>query len=218
VNEAEWLSCAEPTAMLESLAGKVSSRKLRLFACAGSRAVWHQLSDERCRKAAEAAERFADGERTKRELANIRVAADQAQYEAWSASRSTKQEALWITTLWPYWASFDPVETDYFLRNRLADGLLEKPAQAALLREVLGNPFPAVVADPSWSSKEVRSLAEAAYRERSLPSGALDPVRLSVLADALEDAGAEGALVGHLRSRGPHVRGCFAVDCVLGKG
>jgi hypothetical protein len=38
-----------------------------------------------------------------------------------------------------------------------------------------------------------------------------------VLADALEEAGCGDAdLLGHLRSPGPHVRGCLAVDLLLG--
>jgi hypothetical protein len=42
--------------------------------------------------------------------------------------------------------------------------------------------------------------------------------RLPQLADALEDAGCTDAvLLGHLRGPGPHVRGCWAVDFVLGK-
>jgi hypothetical protein len=42
--------------------------------------------------------------------------------------------------------------------------------------------------------------------------------RLAVLADALEDAGCTDAeLLGHLRGPGPHVRGCWALDKVLGK-
>jgi hypothetical protein len=42
--------------------------------------------------------------------------------------------------------------------------------------------------------------------------------QLSLFADALEDAGCTDAeLLGHLRSPGPHVRGCWAVDLVLGK-
>jgi hypothetical protein len=39
-----------------------------------------------------------------------------------------------------------------------------------------------------------------------------------VLADALEEAGCtDASILEHLRSRGPHVRGCFAVDLLLGK-
>ncbi|HKB40626.1 MAG TPA: hypothetical protein VKD72_29640, partial [Gemmataceae bacterium] len=44
------------------------------------------------------------------------------------------------------------------------------------------------------------------------------PARLAVLADALEDAGCSDAdLLSHLRGSGPHVRGCWAVDLILGK-
>jgi hypothetical protein len=64
----------------------------------------------------------------------------------------------------------------------------------------------------------MRRIAEEAYEDRRLPEGTLDPARLSLLADALEDAGCTHAeLLGHLRSPGPHVRGCWAVDLVLGK-
>ena len=54
-----------------------------------------------------------------------------------------------------------------------------------------------------------------AYDDRALPSGHLDPARLAVLADALEDT--DEQILGHLRGPGPHVRGCAAVDAVLGK-
>jgi hypothetical protein len=61
-------------------------------------------------------------------------------------------------------------------------------------------------------------LAQAAYDERRLPEGTLDTGRLGILADALLDAGStDDDLVTHLRSAGPHVRGCVAVDAILGK-
>ncbi len=64
----------------------------------------------------------------------------------------------------------------------------------------------------------VGGIAKAAYDQRQMPSGALDRFRLGVLADALEDAGCTDAeLLGHLRGPGPHVRGCWALDLVLGK-
>ena len=61
------------------------------------------------------------------------------------------------------------------------------------------------------------SLARAAYEQRELPGGNLDTTRLAVLADALEDAGAAAGLVAHCRSPGPHVRGCWPIDLLLGK-
>jgi hypothetical protein len=78
-----------------------------------------------------------------------------------------------------------------------------------------------VAAEPAWTRWNggvALRLAEAAYEERSLPRGTLDADRLAVLADALEEAGcADPDLLGHLRGPGPHVRGCWALDLVLGK-
>jgi hypothetical protein len=91
-------------------------------------------------------------------------------------------------------------------------------AYADLVREVFGNPIRPRRPDPAWLHPTVLSLAGAAYEERSMPAGELDPARLAVLSDALEEAGCtDEAILSHLRSPGPHVRGCWAVDLVLGK-
>jgi hypothetical protein len=94
--------------------------------------------------------------------------------------------------------------------------------QCDLLRDIFGNPFRAVTCvEPDWLAWQdgtLLQLARAAYEQRRLPEGTLDPGRLGVLADALEDAGCTDAeLLAHLRGPGPHVRGCWAVDLVLGK-
>jgi hypothetical protein len=90
--------------------------------------------------------------------------------------------------------------------------------RAALVRDVFGNPFRAASLDPAWLTPDVLSLAQAAYEERTLPAGTLDPARLALLADALEDAGCGDAdILSHLRGEGPHVRGCWAVDLCLGR-
>ncbi len=87
-----------------------------------------------------------------------------------------------------------------------------------LFRDIFSNPFRPVTLDSSWRTPTAVALAQAAYDERSLPAGTLDPERLAVLADALEDAGCDNAdIVDHLRGPGPHVRGCFVVDLLLGK-
>jgi hypothetical protein len=95
-------------------------------------------------------------------------------------------------------------------------------AQSDLVREVFGNPFrPITEIDPAWLEWHhgiVQEFARAAYENRRLPKGILDPARLALLADALEDAGCtDTELLGHLRGPGPHVRGCWALDLVLGK-
>jgi len=88
---------------------------------------------------------------------------------------------------------------------------------ALLLRDVVGNPFHPVTLDPAWRTPVIRALATAAYEDRSLPSGVLDPDRLAVLSDALEDAGCDNAeILSHLRGPWPHVRGCWALDLLLG--
>jgi hypothetical protein len=55
-------------------------------------------------------------------------------------------------------------------------------------------------------------MAQAIYDEKTWD-------RLPILADALEDAGcSDAAILAHLRSAGPHFRGCWAVDLLMGKG
>jgi hypothetical protein len=95
--------------------------------------------------------------------------------------------------------------------------------QAALLRDIIGNPFgPPPAIDPTWLTWRdgtVKRLAQVAYDERDLPSGHLDPAGLAVLCDALLGAGCppDHELVQHLRGPGVHVRGCAAVDLLLGR-
>jgi hypothetical protein len=86
------------------------------------------------------------------------------------------------------------------------------------LRDIFGNPFRPTTCDPAWRTPDAVALARAAYDERQLPAGTLDTARLVVLADALEEAGCDSAdLLNHLRQPGDHVRGCWAVDAILGK-
>jgi len=98
----------------------------------------------------------------------------------------------------------------------LATGNAELDAQVALLRDIFGNPFRPVTLVPAHRTQDVISLARAAYDERQLPSGELEWDRLAVLADALEEGGCdEATILDHLRSPGPHVRGCWALDMAL---
>jgi hypothetical protein len=94
----------------------------------------------------------------------------------------------------------------------------EPAEQSRLLRDVIGNPYRRAAFDPAWRAPAVVALPEAAYQDRRLSGGPLDPVRLAVLADALEEAGCDSPeLPGHLRGPGPHVRGCWVLDLLLVK-
>jgi hypothetical protein len=78
-------------------------------------------------------------------------------------------------------------------------------------RDITGNMFRSGKTDTNWLTETAVSLATGIYGDRAFD-------RLPLLADALQDAGCTDAeLLGHLRSPGPHVRGCWAVDLVLGK-
>src|SRR5581483_5764452 len=62
MTEAAWLESADPVPMLKLLRGKASHRKLRLFAVACCRLIWHLLVDRRSRSALEQAELLAERE------------------------------------------------------------------------------------------------------------------------------------------------------------
>lgn len=94
-------------------------------------------------------------------------------------------------------------------------------AAGRLLHCLIGNPFRLARVRPAWLTWDggtVPRLAQAAYHERHLPTGTLGADRLTVLADALEEAGCiDQDILSHLRGPGPHFRGCWVVDLVLGK-
>jgi hypothetical protein len=90
-----------------------------------------------------------------------------------------------------------------------------------LLHEVFGNPFAPIGVEPSWltwNAGTVPELATGIYEERSPLDDAFTSERLAALADALEEAGCQDArILAHCRGPGPHVRGCWVVDLILGK-
>jgi hypothetical protein len=92
----------------------------------------------------------------------------------------------------------------------------EKEAQCRILRDVFHHQ-PRRPTFRQWRVPEVLTLAQAIY-SRQGPTGALEGDALLVLSDAVEEAGCTDAdLLAHLRSLGQHVRGCWALDLVLGK-
>jgi hypothetical protein len=231
MTEAEWLACTDPQPMLEFLRGKASDRKLRLFACACCRSVPYLLADWRSQRAVEVAERVADGLAGQEELAEAHQAAERTHFlGAWQASHAGAWEASCRAARWAAkgaaypaakraaraakatgagnWAAVHRAALDAALASA-------RTAQAALLRDIIANPFrpppPLASAVLAYSGGAVPRLAEPIYA-----AGRFED--LPVLADLLEEAGLTDAeLLGHLRGPGPHVLGCHALDAVLGK-
>jgi len=83
--------------------------------------------------------------------------------------------------------------------------------QVRVAGDIFGNPFRPVTPDLEWLTSPVVALAQTMYATR-------DFAPMPVLADALEEAGCDHPdVLAHCRGPGPHVRGCWVVDMVLGK-
>jgi hypothetical protein len=229
MTETEWLECNDPTPMLECLQGKASDRKLRLFACACCRRIWHLLTDEGSRNMVEVAARFADGLATQEDLAAALnaapyyeghlqegpvhiVACDAAFHvgdtDPWWAACSAASDALFALGEAP-WIENKSDPEDYIDAHGACN--VERNIQASLLREILGNPFHPITINSSWLNPTVRALAQSIYDDGNFTN-------FPILADALEEAGyTNEKILNHCRQPGDHVRGCWVVDLLVGK-
>jgi hypothetical protein len=135
------------------------------------------------------------------------------------AAKTAAEEAAWAA--WKgygvvaAWRAAEAAEEAGAPGAELATWEAERAWQAALLRELCGNPFhlrrPLAADLLRWDDGIIRHLAAGIYRDNAC-------WRLPILADALVDAGCDDEeLLEHCRTGGPHVRGCWALDAVLGK-
>jgi hypothetical protein len=224
MTEQEWLACTDPTPMLAFLGGRVGRRKFRLFACGCVRLVWHLLRDPRSRQAVETAERYADGRASRGQLRAAKAEASRAVGSSWGPGAA--REAAWAAASCVGWwgggeANVPVHAVAAAVYDVLRPGMAvtaaqvaadQRCSQAALLRDLLDNPFRPVAFDPSWRTRTASAVAQVIYDGR-------DFSLLPVLADALEDAGCEEPeVLAHCRGGGEHVRGCWVADLVLGKG
>jgi hypothetical protein len=229
MTQSEWLACTDPIQMLEFLRGKASDRKLRLFAVACCRRIWHVISDIRSREAVAATELFADGRITESEYLAV----------FWPASRAVDDcknvAAIHAATAACFSARLVFADEDHtrwqmgealFNAQRAAKHAVwalhpdkhraqqERHAQATLARCILGNPFRTAFIDPEWLKLKdgtVRKVVQTIYNDLAFD-------RLPALADALEEAGCNDVdILTHCRGEGPHVRGCWVIDLLLGK-
>jgi hypothetical protein len=232
MTEAEWLACDDPYPLMRVFRANPSRRKFRLFTCACCRRVWAsgQITPEsRAVHAVDLAERVADGlasdeDRRERvrainaELGTGPIPSDSTTMALAALGvgtlrlgRSVAGFASHLITQHAEAAWVRDVDSPERREAGRAAALVEGQAQAGLIRDIFGNPFRAVALDPSWLTSTVVSLAEGIYADRAFD-------RLPILADALQDAGCEVAeVLDHCRGPGPHARGCWVVDLVLGK-
>jgi hypothetical protein len=207
MTEAELLKCEDAHDFLDSVSQRVSVRKIRLALCASLRSpdIWQVLSAPISRQAVETGEAFADGMVSIEELGRIRKRANAV---ARNGSRGMPpcSPGAYLAN---YICSQDHTLTKYLYLPMGCIKQLQPPAD--LLRDIFGNPFHPIAFVPKWRSETAVALASAIYAERAFD-------RMPILADALEEAGCDHAdVLSHCRGPGPHVRGCWVVDGVLGK-
>jgi hypothetical protein len=239
MTEAEWLASKDPRPMLallrsrKTFVSEAGRRKLRLYACACCRGVWHLLADERARHAVEVAERHADAAATADELwaaqqaggkAADAVAGRPVPPEFHGAIAAVAAATRWITRKW---GAATAAKEAALARQKAAgrgraDAWTAAQVQreerrwlADLLRDLFGNPFrPASIPESvrAWNGGTVVKLARAIYDGRRFSE-------MPVLADALEEAGSTDVdVLAHCRGGGEHVLGCWVVDALLDRG
>jgi hypothetical protein len=251
MTESDWLSCEDPALMLAHIEGKVSLRRLRLFAHA---LMWTEgVGPDNENEPKDAAgwlwSYFRDygpavAEVPKTAAALLREIIGNPFRPVTVRYRQTCWSCSGHKTVMAY-------------RGEPSQGHATKPCHTC-------NATGHLHAGERWLTPQVLTLAEAAYEERPgrkckmcmdgevnwgdrckrchgtgrLEDGSLDLLNLMAVADALEDAGADGEsdLVLHLRGlqrkagvtrictnddmvvlSGPHYRGCWALDVILGR-
>jgi len=229
MTEQEWLRSESPCRLFAHARRvakpglKSGRRRLRLYACACCREVWPLLGEEG-RAAVEAAERYADGRASAADLRQAAALAWQAYRRSANTSRLAGTQATLAACLATQWSitggGREAAERAALAFASTPEALpvanaARRLLQCDLVRDIFGNPFRLPPRSDAawlvWNDGTVKRLAEAVYEGRPFD-------RLPILADALEEAGCDAAeLLAHLRGPGPHVRGCWAVDLLLGK-
>lgn len=229
MTEAEWLTTKLPLYMLREYPTTWDQRNVRLFWCACTCRWWNLLTDERTRQLVEEAERHPEADTDwfvrERRFAlegyinwNNRTHSG-VRFDSWAldAFLGTPPGSLmnlvgslaYLAADTAVSVSPEPV-AQWYARERAETA--EKAWQCDLIREIFGNPFRRVDVSP-WLTSDVKLLARGIYEEKAFD-------RMPILADALQDAGCDNVnVLDHCRDTGTeHVRGCWVVDLLLGKG
>ena len=221
MNAIRWETSNDPWDMLGWRVGDCSVRQQGLWAVACCRRIWNTLPPA-CHEVLETIEVSLERtdhlvgliDRTRWEAVFDRIRDfDHGIRAVWSATFT----GLYKSAAGEVADSIARLETGFtgqrdWPREYRAVWRREQAVHARLLREVCGSPYRPVAFSSVWRTSDVELLAQHIYDTR-------DFTAIPVLADALQDAGCDSsALLTHLRdSHTTHVRGCWALDLVLGK-
>jgi hypothetical protein len=223
MTEAEWLHADDPAVLLYHMPGWWPSwRQHRLYLCACCRREETALPPL-ARAALLAAEQYADGQLPAGELVTGLVEMDVSRsYPGWESvlwlirdlvvGRPPEGDARGLAASRARRAvgqQFTGEQYEIYKSEYRA----ERAAQAAIVRDILGNPFRPPQLDPAWiahAGGAVVAVARGIYEDQRYDD-------LYVLADVLEEAGcADAPTLEHCRSGAAHVRGCWVLDLLLG--
>ena len=241
MTEAEWLQETNWKHQFEFLADRMSLRKQRLAAAGFCRRIWDVILVPEVRLAVEIAEKSVDGHATVPEMEQIRhrcrevaarsgseknlridqqdpvralraeLACDLGWLGACITAGQMKLEEIASRVNFAELHSRGGVSESSLLARGATGTAEQQQRQHEVFLDLVGNPFRPVVFDPAW-----RTSTTLAITASMLETG--DFRALPILADALEDAGCESDVVlRHCRGDGPHFRGCWVVDGILGK-
>jgi len=213
MTEQRWLRARDYHELLEWVRPRTSARKKRLLTVAACRLA--PLDEHAWLAAMDVVERYAEGRASREEMLRAR------RQLRWVDRGPQPPPNLGAAMTATYLSNSECCNAVSFINpetitvgGRRWDWRRYQSEIAELIREVIGNPFRPSAIDPAWlafGGGQVVRLAEGIYEERAFD-------RMPVLGDALEDAGcSDGAILGHCREKRRHVRGCWALDLVLGK-
>ena len=212
MTEDEWLATLDPLQVLTNLVGKPTWRKMQLAAVACCHRMKHVLTDERSLRAVEVAELYADRSHGIIDTREAEEQAAQVVDRVMELGADARNAAHCAAVCLAFWA---PAPWGTFQVFQHSSAAVSRAEQMGILACVFGVPHRLrriqITLDPSWLTPAVVALAAQMYESRDFGA-------MPILADALQDAGCDSAdVLDHCRGPGPHVRGCWVVDLILGK-
>jgi hypothetical protein len=230
-----------PAAMLRQVQTKLSTRKKMLLGCALCRLVWDSIPPL-VQPIVELTEAYHDRELSpdpfsplvdpQHQLHQLQAALIQCEPQTAEHSATLAVQGLIssapideLLTLVRDWVASAVANQTSPSRRRTVLGL-HAALVCDLIREIAGNPFQTHTVVPNWLPQDsvkvpswiiVVSETARSIAERIQETG--DFSGMPILADAVEEAGCTDVpMLRHLRDpEAKHVRGCWALDLILGK-